>query len=221
MIFISLLASCVAPVVRRTLAKRISCAMLSGHFTGNSNNRNRPHLGLVMATPIFWAKIAFPLCLMIGALSMVMRLARLGIVSGPGKMLIVAAVASAWVGSIYVLLVAPPDDRVAIILGQTWKVCVLNITLLSIPGFIGVFLGATRSCIHQPDALRSLRWTTSRLNGNDCLLAWLPRDADTILGSVVLVGHAGADVTRRITRSKLAALVRLCFTWPTPMPVFL
>lgn len=108
----------------------------------------RPDLGLVMATPIFWAKIAFPLCLMIGALSMVMRLARLGIVSGPGKMLIVAAVASAWVGSIYVLLVAPPDDRVAIILGQTWKVCVLNITLLSIPGFIGVFLGATRSCTH-------------------------------------------------------------------------
>lgn len=34
-----------APVDRRTLAKRISCAMLSGHFTGNSNNRRSARPG--------------------------------------------------------------------------------------------------------------------------------------------------------------------------------
>ncbi|WP_339546081.1 DUF1109 domain-containing protein [Pseudomonas sp. RA_35y_Pfl2_P32] len=156
--FISLLASGVAPIDRRTLAKRFSGAVLAGLLGATllviAIMGVRPDLGLVMATPIFWAKIAFPLCLMIGALSMVMRLARPGIASGPGKMLIVAAVASVWVGSIYVLLVAPPDDRVAIILGQTWKVCVLNITLLSIPGFITVFW-----------ALRGLAPTNLTLSG--------------------------------------------------------
>ena len=141
--FISLLASGVTPIDRRTLAKRFSCAVLAGLFGATllviAIMGVRPDLGQAMATPIFWAKIAFPLCLMIGALSMVMRLARPGIASGPGKVLIVAAVASVWVASIYVLLAAPPDDRVAIILGETWKVCVLNITMLSIPGFVAVF----------------------------------------------------------------------------------
>lgn len=156
--FISLLASGVAPVDRRMLAKRFSGAVLAGLLGATllviAIMGVRPDLGQVMATPIFWAKIAFPLCLMIGALSMVMRLARPGIASGPGKILIVAAVASVWVGSIYVLLVAPPDDRVAIILGQTWKVCALNITLLSIPGFIAVFW-----------ALRGLAPTNLTLSG--------------------------------------------------------
>lgn len=141
--FISMLASGVTPVDRRTLAKRFSGAMLAGLLGATllviAIMGVRPDLAQVMATPIFWAKIAFPLCLMIGALSMVVRLARPGVASGPGKILIVAAVASVWIASIYVLLVAPPDDRIAIILGETWKVCALNITLLSIPGFVAVF----------------------------------------------------------------------------------
>ncbi|MFJ2465105.1 DUF1109 domain-containing protein [Pseudomonas sp. NPDC087615] len=141
--FISMLASGVTPVDRRALAKRFSGAVLAGLLGATllviAIMGVRPDLGQVIATPIFWAKIAFPLCLMIGALSMVARLARPGVASGPGKILIVATVASVWVASIYVLLVAQPDDRVAIILGETWKVCALSITLLSIPGFVAVF----------------------------------------------------------------------------------
>lgn len=141
--FISMLASGVAPVDRRTLAKRFSGAVLAGLLSATLLVMVimgvRPDLHQVMATPIFWAKTAFPLCLMIGALSMVTRLARPGIATGPGKLLITAAIAAVWIGSIYVLLVAAPDDRLTIILGETWQVCALNITLLSIPGFIAVF----------------------------------------------------------------------------------
>lgn len=141
--FISLLASGVAPVDRNMIAKRFSGAVLAGLIGATllviAIMGVRPDLGPAMAEPIFWARIAFPLCLMIGALSMVVRLARPGIASGPGKILIVAAVFSVWFASIYVLLVTPPEDRVAIILGETWKVCVLNISLLSVPGFVAVF----------------------------------------------------------------------------------
>lgn len=141
--FISMLASGVTPVDRRTLAKRFSGAVLAGLLSATllvvAIMGVRPDLGHVMATPIFWAKVAFPLCLMIGVLSMVMRLARPGMAPGPGNLLIIVAVAAVWIGSIYVLMVAAPDARVAIILDKTWRVCALNITLLSIPGFIAVF----------------------------------------------------------------------------------
>jgi hypothetical protein len=140
---ISLLASGVAPIDRKAPVKRFSVAVLAGLLGALllviALKGLRPDLGQVMATPIFWAKIAFPLCLMIGTLGMVMRLARPGATSGPGKILIVAAVTAVWVGAIYVLMMTAPDDRVAAILGETWRVCALNITLLSIPGFIAVF----------------------------------------------------------------------------------
>ncbi|MDI3273606.1 DUF1109 domain-containing protein [Pseudomonas sp. AL03] len=141
--FVSMLASGVAPVDHRTLAKRFSGAVLAGLLGATLLVMVimgvRPDLDQVIATPIFWAKIAFALCLMIGALSMLTRLARPGMAPGSGKLLIIAAVAAVGVGSIYVLMVAAPDVRVAIILGNTWQVCALNITLLSIPGFIAVY----------------------------------------------------------------------------------
>ncbi|KHK65290.1 MULTISPECIES: DUF1109 domain-containing protein [Pseudomonas] len=155
---ISLLAAGVAPVDRRAPAKRFSIAVLAGLLGAIllmvTLKGVRPDLGEVMATPIFWAKIAFPLCLMIGALGMVMRLARPGATSGPGKILIVAAVTAVWVGAVYVLMATAPDNRVAIILGNTWRVCALNIALLSIPGFVAVFW-----------ALRGLAPTNLTLSG--------------------------------------------------------
>ena len=141
--FISMLASGVTPVDRHALAKRFVVAVLVGLVTATLLVMIvlgvRPDLATVAATPIFWAKIAFPLSLMIGALSVVMRLARPGMTPGSGKLLIVAAIAAVWAGALYVLVPVAPDMRVAVILGKTWRVCALNITLLSIPGFIAVF----------------------------------------------------------------------------------
>ena len=141
--FISMLASGVTPVDRHALAKRFVVAVLVGLVTATLLVMIvlgvRPDLATVAATPIFWAKIAFPLSLMLGALSVVMRLARPGMTPGSGKLLIVAAIAAVWAGALYVLVAVAPDMRVAVILGKTWRVCALNITLLSIPGFIAVF----------------------------------------------------------------------------------
>ncbi|MDI1330625.1 DUF1109 domain-containing protein [Pseudomonas sp.] len=141
--FIGMLASGVTPVDRHALTKRFSVAVLVGLVVATLLVTIilgvRPDLAIVAATPIFWAKVAFPLCLMIGALSVVARLARPGVTPGSGKFLIGAAVAAVWAGTLYVLVTAAPDTRVAIILGKTWRVCAMNITLLSIPGFIAVF----------------------------------------------------------------------------------
>lgn len=141
--FITMLASGAIPVDRYALAKRFGVAVLVSLVTATLLVMVilgvRSDLSTVATTPIFWAKIAFPLCLMIGALSVVMRLAIPGKTPGSGTLLIFAAVAAVWAGAIYVLMGSAPDVRVAVILGKTWRVCALNITLLSIPGFIAVF----------------------------------------------------------------------------------
>lgn len=141
--FINLLAAGVAPVDRWALAKRFLVAVLVGLLGALSLTvlklGIRPDLAQVATTPIFWAKMALPLCLMIGAMSTVVRLARPGVSPGSGRMLIVAAILAVWIGSIYVLMAAVPDTRVAIVFGETWRVCAFNIAMLSIPGFIGVF----------------------------------------------------------------------------------
>ncbi|EPL16117.1 DUF1109 domain-containing protein [Pseudomonas sp. CF161] len=141
--FINMLASGTVQVDRHALAKRFSIAVLLGLAASTLLVMVifgvRSDLNAVATTPIFWAKIALPLCLMIGALSVVMRLARPGVTPGSGKLLIFSAVAAVWVGTVYVLTGTAPDERVAVILGKTWRVCALNIALLSVPGFIAVF----------------------------------------------------------------------------------
>lgn len=157
--FISLLATGVPPVDRHAVAKRFSVATLAGLVTATLLVMGilgvRADLVAVAMTPLFWAKIALPLSLMIGALSVVARLARPGVTPGCGALLIFAAIAVVWGGAIYVLMGSSPDTGVAVILGKTWRVCALNITLLSIPGFIAVFW-----------ALRNLAPTRPTLTGS-------------------------------------------------------
>lgn len=155
---ITLLASGAAPVDHHAVAKRFTVAVIAGLATATLLDITvlgvRADLAVVAATPLFWAKVAFPLSLMIGALSVVTRLARPGITPGPGKLLIFAGIALVWIGALYAMAGAAPDTRVAMIFGKTWRVCALLITLLSIPGFIAVFW-----------ALRSLAPTRLTLAG--------------------------------------------------------
>jgi len=155
---ISMLATGVEPVDPGAVARRFSLAILIAAVAALLmillGFGVRADLASVAMTPIFWAKIAFPLCLMVGALLMVTRLARPGMSVGGGRLWVGLGVAAIWIGALYGLAVAPPDTRLAMILGKTWKVCAINITLLSIPGFIAVFW-----------ALRGLAPTRLRLAG--------------------------------------------------------
>jgi hypothetical protein len=141
--FISLLATGVAPVDRHALTKRFSVAVLVGAAGATLIMAMvlgiRRDLAEVAVTPIFWAKIALPLCLMIGSLWMSTRLARPGVRTGGSSWLIAAPVAAVWLAGAYVLMAAPEDARLALVLGTTWRVCPFNIAMLSIPGFIAVF----------------------------------------------------------------------------------
>jgi hypothetical protein len=141
--FISLLATGVAPADRRAPTKRFSIAVLIGAASATLLTATllgiRRDLAEVALTPLFWAKVALPLCLMIGALWMSMRLARPGLRAGGSRWMIAAPVAAVWLASAYVLIAAPNDTRLAIVLGATWRVCPCLIAMLSAPGFIAIF----------------------------------------------------------------------------------
>ncbi|WP_345817123.1 DUF1109 domain-containing protein (plasmid) [Paraburkholderia sp. PREW-6R] len=141
--FISLLASGVAPVDRHALARRFGIAVLVGAAGATLITVQllgiRRDLAEVALTPLFWAKIALPLCLMIGSLWASTRLARPGVRAGGSRWLIAAPVAAVWLAGAYALMAEPVGARLALVLGQTWRVCPFLIAMLSVPGFVAVF----------------------------------------------------------------------------------
>jgi hypothetical protein len=141
--FISLLATGVTPVSQATLARRFCIALLIG-VAGTtvmvaSIFGIRPDLAQVATTPMFWAKVALPLCLVIGSLLVSTRLARPGVAAGKRWVLVGLPVAVVWIAASYLLTTVPADERLPMILGKTWRGCPFYISMLSVPAFIAVF----------------------------------------------------------------------------------
>ena len=155
---ISMLATGIAPVDRHVLSRRFGTAVAAGAALATllvaTTLHVRADLAEVAVTPLFWAKVALPLSLLLGALWMATRLARPGVSTGASWVGVTVPFAAVWLGAVYVLTQTPAGERAAAVLGQTWRVCPFNITMLSVPVFIAVFW-----------ALRGLAPTRLRLTG--------------------------------------------------------
>jgi hypothetical protein len=140
---ISLLATGAPPVDRHVVARRFAPALIAGGLGSTLLMALvfgvRHDLATVAATPVFWLKLALPFFLALGALAATTRLSRPGVAAGMAWAAMAWPVAAVWVGAIALLSLAPPDARLALVMGQTWRVCPLNIALLSVPSFITVF----------------------------------------------------------------------------------
>jgi hypothetical protein len=140
---ISLLAANVAPVDRGALARRYRWSLLLGGLGSvllmAVTFGIRPDIRTMLVTPLFWAKLAFPACVAAAALLTTARLSRPGMRVGRGFQLLAVPLAVIWIAAAVMLLIAPAPERLPMILGATWRTCPFNITLLSIPTFIGVF----------------------------------------------------------------------------------
>lgn len=156
--FISLLASGVKPVDRHVQAKRFAQALVVGGAGALIlmivRFGIRPDIGLMLVTPLFWLKMAFPLSLAAASLWLLTRLSRPG--AGVGKRWLAAAapVLAIWIAALAVLAIAPQSERLNLLMGYTWRRCPLNIALLSIP-----------TCVTITWALRQLAPTRLRLTG--------------------------------------------------------
>ncbi|TLP64878.1 MULTISPECIES: DUF1109 domain-containing protein [Pseudomonas] len=140
---IDLLSARESAVDRHLAGKRFAIALVGGALGAALLMAAlfgvRPDLGEVARTPLFWAKVALPGSLALLALWLSNRLARPGVRGGAAWVLLALPALLVWIGAALQLAAAPADMRADLILGKTWRTCPLNIALLSVPTFVGVF----------------------------------------------------------------------------------
>ena len=100
----------------------------------------RPDLREAMVLPMFWVKLLFPLAVGLAGLVAVHRLARPGVDLGGGAVAAVVPVLLLWGLSALVWWGAAPEERSAMLWGQTWQACVFNIALMAGPLLLAVLL---------------------------------------------------------------------------------
>lgn len=142
--FIDILATGITPVERGVPARRLggafAIAAVGAVLLMTIAFGVRPDLSAVMRTPLFWAKLAFPVCVAAGAIVAAVRLARPGAAVGAGWPIVGVGVVAVWIAGLLAVATAGSGDRLAVVLGQTWRVCPFNIVLLSVPGFVAMFV---------------------------------------------------------------------------------
>lgn len=125
--------------VRRRFAQALPLGALGSVILMLMVYRLRPDLATIAMTPIFWAKMAFPLCVAAGALIALTRLGRPGVRAGYAWAVMVLPFFAVCLAGSLTLGGVAPSERLPLVLGQSWRTCPFNITLLSVPTFPAVF----------------------------------------------------------------------------------
>lgn len=102
----------------------------------------RPDLMSVAHTPIFWAKLAFPVAVALTAAQVLSRLGRPGVRGGYAWALVAVPFVGVWLAGWFTLGAVAPAERMPLMLGLSWRTCPFNILLLSVPTFAAVFWAA-------------------------------------------------------------------------------
>lgn len=206
---VALLAQDIEPVKKHRLAKLLAGAVLTALVGASALMIAlfgiRPDLMHAMATPIFWEKLAFPLSLSLGAAMATRQLSRPAAPVGVAWALLILPVLSVWIAGIVVVHNAAPADRAVAIFGQSWRVCPLNILMLSVPGFIAIFYAVAHLA---PTRLRSAGAASGLLAGAVATVAYCfhcPEMSPAFwsiwyLLGMLLVAGAGALVGPRLLR---------------------
>jgi hypothetical protein len=93
----------------------------------------RPDLWEATRLPMFWVKIGFPAVLAAVALVAVLRLSRPGLKLNRVPAALAAPVVAMWLIAVAALTGAASEAREALIFGDTWTECLVNISVLAAP----------------------------------------------------------------------------------------
>ena len=140
---ISLLAAGAAPVPRRAAFRTIAAAIAVGIALAASvmllTMGARPDLKQAVLLPTFWIKVLFAAAVAGASFVALTRLARPGVNARASGIAIVLPVLLLWLLAIAVYSSTPTPERAAMLWGQTWRICALNIALISVPIFAAAF----------------------------------------------------------------------------------
>jgi hypothetical protein len=112
----------------------------------------RSDLAEVVRGPTFWLKAGYTAALAAAALWLTTRLGKPGMPLGAAGWSVLAIVCLAGLAGTVELLLLPPSARMDDWLGFTWKVCALNIVVISAVTAPPIFLAARRMAPTQPMA---------------------------------------------------------------------
>lgn len=145
---ITLLANHAQPVDRAAAARRYAYAVAAGAAGATllllARFGLKPDLPAALAAAPFWIKLAFPAAMAAGALLMATRLARPGLRVGRRWILVAMPIVVVWLGAVVTLASAPSSERLAMVLGTSWRSCPFGIAYLAAPG-LAVALWAMKS----------------------------------------------------------------------------
>lgn len=145
---IAMLATGAQPVPRHAAARRLGLALLPGLVLAlvllGALFGLRADLGQAMRGLGFWSKLMLPLSLACAGFVLAERLGRPGVRAGAAARWAWLPVLAVWAVALVVLARAPEDERLALVMGQTWRSCTFNIALLALPTFAAA-LGALRT----------------------------------------------------------------------------
>jgi hypothetical protein len=141
---IALLATQAQPVPRRAATQQLGRALaaalplsvaIMGVFYGL-----RPGLLESLGTPMAWIKILLPAAIGAAGFVAVQRLARPGVPVRGAWAGLLAPLLVLWVLGLLAWMNANPEARPQLLWGSTWRTCVFNITLISVPLFVAAFV---------------------------------------------------------------------------------
>lgn len=98
----------------------------------------RADLSQALLLPMFWIKVVFAAALVLAGLILLRRLARPGIPISTAARWATSPFIALWALTLFVLGNAAPDQRLGLVLGQTWMVCPWLIAMLSVPLLAGM-----------------------------------------------------------------------------------
>ena len=139
---IAMLATGVAPVDPHLVAKRFATGLLLGGAGALAlmlmGYGIRPDLAQAAQAPMLWVKLGFAFVIAVSSLMLTERLARPGV--RPGRAWVGVALPWAAISfmGLVVLMGAPPQERLGLVLGRTWLSCALSISLIASPVFVGL-----------------------------------------------------------------------------------
>lgn len=138
-----LLAADTQAVPRHAAEKRFALALLAGLGVALLwtvwGLGVRPDLFEVVGSGPFWSKLLMPALVSALGAALLWRLAHPGMRPGALAWAVLLPVALLWLWAAWVLWQAAPAQRLDLLLGQTWRVCSLNIVLTALPLGLGLF----------------------------------------------------------------------------------
>lgn len=151
---VTMLATGISPVQKHAVSRPVMLAILASVpvslavlLLGYGLRRD---LMQVVSLPMFWVKLAFPLCIALFAWIMLQRLARPGVPAGRAWWGMALATGSLFTMAVAAWFGTPEQDRLQSLMGVSWRTCALSISLMALPILSAVMLALNSAAPTQP-----------------------------------------------------------------------